>query len=182
MIMPTWRPWEINIARSDFSETPYFKMLMKLYNNVPDELKKQVVILPHPLIVNELSKASPEVTDKIVLDARYDDVLRTARLLITDYSSIAFDAFYRGTRVIFYWEEKDYCMEQYGPSTKLMLNEENVYGDFFYNEEGLTEAILSNYNNPQSELYTSRYAKLVDYHDGKNTERLINFLKEDGII
>lgn len=182
VIMPTWRPWEINIARSDFSETPYFKMLMKLYNNVPDKLKKQVVILPHPLIVNELSKASPEVTDKIVLDARYDDVLRTARLLITDYSSIAFDAFYRGTRVIFYWEEKDYCMEQYGPSTKLMLNEENVYGDFFYNEEGLTEAILSNYNNPQSELYTSRYAKLVDYHDGKNTERLINFLKEDGII
>jgi CDP-glycerol glycerophosphotransferase (TagB/SpsB family) len=182
VIMPTWRPWEINTARSDFSETPYFKMLMKLYNNVPDSLKEKVIILPHPLIVNELSKASPDVVDKVVLDARYDDVLKTARLLITDYSSIAFDAFYRGSNVIFYWEEKDYCMEQYGPSTKLMLNEENVYGDFFYSEEGLTESILRNYNESQTELYKDRYSRLVDYHDGNNTKRLIKFLKRDKII
>lgn len=182
VIMPTWRPWEINEARDDFSETPYFKMLMKLYDNVPDELKENVIILPHPLIVNELSKASPSVVDKIVLNARYDDILKQARLLITDYSSIAFDAFYRGSRVIFYWEEKDYCMEQYGPTTKLMLNEENVYGDYFYSIDGLTEAIAENYNNPQTEEYKERYGKLVDFHDGKNTQRLIEFLKQDEII
>lgn len=182
VIMPTWRPWEINTARSDFSETPYFKLLMKLYNAVPRELKSKVIILPHPLIVNELSKASPEVTERIILNARYDEVLRTAKLLITDYSSIAFDAFYRGSNVIFYWEEKDYCMEQYGPSTKLMLNEDNVYGDFFYSEEGLTESIARNYENPQTEEHKSRYSKLVDYHDGKNTQRLIDFLKKDNII
>ena len=182
VIMPTWRPWEINTARSDFSQTPYFKMLMKLYDNVPAELKDKVIILPHPLIVNELTKASPDVVDKVVLDARYDDVLKTARLLITDYSSIAFDAFYRGSNVIFYWEEKDYCMQQYGPSTKLMLNEENVYGDYFYSDEGLTEAIARNYNNPQTETHKERYSHLVDYHDGQNTQRLINLLKEDEII
>ena len=73
-------------------------------------------------------------------------------------------------------------MAQYGPSTKLMLNEENVYGDFFYSEEGLSEAIFKNYNNPQTEEYKQRYSRLVDYHDGKNTERLIEFLKKDGII
>ena len=182
VIMPTWRPWEINTARTDFSETPYFKMLMKLYNNVPDELKEKVIILPHPLIVNELSKASPSVVDKIVLGARYDDILKQARVLITDYSSIAYDAFYRGTRVLFYWEEKDYCMMQYGPSTKLMLNEENVYGDYFYSEEGLSEAVKKNYENPQTEEYKEKYSKLVDFHDGKNTERLVEFLKNDKII
>lgn len=182
VIMPTWRPWEINTARSDFAQTPYFKMLMMLYNNVPDELKSKVIILPHPLIVNELSKASPDVADKVLLNARYDEVLRTARLLITDYSSIAFDAFYRGSNVIFYWGEKDYCMEQYGPSTKLMLNEENVYGDFFYSEEGLRESIARNYNNGQTDEYKMRYSRLVDYHDGKNTQRLISFLKKDRII
>ncbi len=182
VIMPTWRPWEINTARADFAESPYFKMLMKLYDNVPDELKDKVIILPHPLVVNELSKASAEVAGKVLLGARYDDVLREARLLITDYSSIAFDAFYRGSNVIFYWEEKDYCMAQYGPSTKLMLNEENVYGDFFYNEEGLTESIAFNYSNPQTEEHKKRYSRLVDYHDGKNTQRLIEFLKNDKII
>lgn len=182
VIMPTWRPWEINTAHSDFSQTCYFKMLMKLYENVPDSLKEKVVILPHPLIANELSKASVDVAGKIVLNARYDDVLKQARVLITDYSSIAYDAFYRGTRVIFYWEEKDYCMEQYGPSTKLMLNENNVFGDFFYSDCGLSQAVKSNYDNPQKDEYKERYAKLVEFCDGKNTERLIEFLKKDNII
>jgi hypothetical protein len=182
IIMPTWRPWEINEARKDFTETPYFKMLMKIYNSVPNELKENVVILPHPLIVNELSKMSDSIADKIVFDVRYDDVLKDARLLITDYSSIAYDAFYRGARVIFYWEEKDYCMEQYGPTTKLMLNEENVYGDYFYSDEGLSEAIKRNYVEPQREDYIEKYRKIVEFHDGKNTDRLVEFLKQDGII
>ncbi len=182
VIMPTWRPWEINTARADFTETPYFKMLMKIYNAVPEYLKDKVVILPHPLIVNELGKFSESLTDKLVLNARYDDILKDTAVLITDYSSIAYDAFYRGARVVFYWEEKDYCMLQYGPSTKLMLNEENVYGDFAYSDEKLGEIIEKNYNNSQTEEQKNRYSKLVNFHDGKNTERLINFLKEDGII
>ena len=182
VIMPTWRPWEINEARTDFTQTPYFKMLMKLYDAVPEELKEKVVILPHPLIVNELSKLSESLIKKIVLDARYDDILKDTAVLITDYSSIAYDAFYRGSRVVFYWEEKDYCMMQYGPSTKLMLNEDNVYGDVAYSAENLGEIIKKNYNNPQTEEYKNRYSKLVNFHDGKNTERLIEFLKKDGMI
>ena len=182
VIMPTWRPWEINESRVDFSQTPYFKLLMKLYDAVPTQLKEKVIILPHPLIVNELSNLSENIKSKIVLNVRYDDILKDTAVLITDYSSIAYDAFYRGARVVFYWEEKDYCMMQYGPSTVLMLNEENVYGDFAYNDENLGEIIEKNYNNPQTEEQELRYSKLVNFHDGKNTERLINFLKEDGII
>ncbi len=182
VIMPTWRPWEINAARDDFTQTAYFKMVMKIYESVPDKLKDKVVILPHPLIVNELRRLDSSVAEKMVIGARYDDILKQTRVLITDYSSIAYDAFYRGSRVIFYWEEKDYCMEQYGPSTKLMLNEENVYGDYFYNTDGLSEAIEFNYDNPQNEKYISRYSKIVEFHDSKNTERLIELLKEDEII
>ena len=182
VIMPTWRPWEINEARAEFTETPYFKMLMRIYDSVPENLKEKVIILPHPLIVNELSKLSDKVTDKIVVDARYDDILKDTAVLITDYSSIAYDAFYRGARVVFYWEEKDYCMMQYGPSTRLMLDEENVYGDFAYSTDGLSEIIERNYNNPQTEEQKEKYAHLVNFHDGKNTQRLIEFLKRDEII
>ena len=182
VIMPTWRPWEINMDRDDFVHTGYFMMLKKLYNSVPDELKDKVLVLPHPLIVNELRNMNFDFGGNVVIGARYDDILQQARLLITDYSSIAYDAFYRGARVIFYWEEKDYCMSQYGPSTKLMLNEDNVYGDYFYSTDGLSEAISRNYYNPQTEEYKQKYSHIVEFHDGKNTERLIQSLKEDGII
>lgn len=182
VIMPTWRPWEINTIRDDFSQTGYFKMIMNIYNSVPEDLKEKVIILPHPLILNELKHIDESVAKKMIVNARYDDILKETRLLITDYSSIAYDAFYRGERVIFYWQEKDECMANYGPTTKLMLNEDNVYGDYFYNTDGLSEAIRFNYDNPQQQKYIDRYSKLVDFKDGKNTERLINLLKKDNII
>lgn len=182
IIMPTWRPWEINEARTDFSKTPYFEMIMRIYNNIPEKLKEKVIILPHPLIAAELSKLSCDISDKIALNVKYDDVLKETAVLITDYSSIAYDAFYRGARVIFYWEEKDYCMSQYGPSTKLMLNEENVFGDFLYSSEMLEKTIELNYYNPQTPEQIEKYSKIVEFHDGKNTERLIKLLKNDGII
>ena len=181
-IMPTWRPWEINAARDDFTETAYYKMVMKIYDSVPDDLKEKVIVLPHPLIANELRELNSPISDKLAMDARYDDILQQTRILITDYSSIAYDAFYRGARVIFYWEEKDFCMSQYGPSTKLMLNEENVYGDYFYNTVGLPEAIRDNYDHPQKEEYVEKYSHIVQFRDGRNTERLIEFLKEDKLI
>ena len=56
-----------------------------------------------------------------MFDVKYDDILKHTKLLITDYSSIAYDAFYRGCNVIFYWEELQECLEAYGPSTKLMI-------------------------------------------------------------
>lgn len=182
VVMPTWRPWEINTARDNFLETSYFKMIMKIYSSVPDNLKDKVMILPHPLIINELKNLPESVSDTIVMDAKYDLVLRQARILITDYSSIAYDAFYRGCRVIFYWEEKDECLSHYGPTTKLMLNEDNVYGDFFYNTDFLEEAIEYNYYHPQKQEYIDKYREIVSFHDGKNTQRLIEFLKKDGII
>lgn len=182
VIMPTWRPWEINLARDDFENTGYFKMVMKIYNSIPDDLKDKVIILPHPLILNELNHIDSNIAEKMLIGARYDDVLQQARLLITDYSSIAYDAFQRGSRVIFYWEEKDYCMAQYGPTTKLMLNEDNVYGDYFYNTDGLSEAIEENYHNAQKEEYKQKFSKIVQFSDGKNTERLIKMLSDDGII
>ena len=182
VIMPTWRPWEINTARDNFLETSYFKMIMRIFDSVPDNLKEKVIILPHPLIINELKKLPESVSNTIATDVKYDEILKQARVLITDYSSIAYDAFYRGTRVIFYWEEKDECIAQYGPTTKLMLNEENVYGDYFYSTDGLRESIEKNYYNEQTQDYKNKYSKIVEFHDGNNTQRLIDYLVNDKII
>ena len=112
------------------------------------------------------------VTDK------YDDILKDTRILITDYSSIAYDAFYRGCNVIFYWEEKDECLENYGPTTKLMLNEHNAYGDICYSAQDLSNVFERNYCEGQQPEYIERYRHLVEYHDGHNADRLIECLKK----
>ncbi len=182
VIMPTWRPWEIAQAHEEFMETGYCRMIRSLYENLPAHLKEKAVILPHPLVSRQLETLPKEFTEKMVLHQPYDEILRETAVLITDYSSIAYDAFYRGVRVIFDWSEKEECMQAYGPSTKLMLNQTNVFGDVITSPEQLAGVIEENYQNPQREEYRKRYETLVEFHDGKNTQRLMECLKKDGLI
>ncbi len=184
-IMTTWRPWEINEARQDVRATRYYQMVERIFEAVPEKLRNKVLILPHPLIAAIMRDADLPLSNYIQRpdDKRsYDEILRTVKVLITDYSSISYDAYYRGSNVIFYWEEKDECMAQYGPSTVLMLDDEKAFGDVCYNQQGLRKVIESNYYERQRPEQIAKYKKLVSYHDGHNTDRLIEMLKEDELI
>ena len=176
--MPTWRPWDYNLARISPEESGYFRFVSSIAERIPEEYKDNLVILPHPLIKDAFVNTTLE--RYVTTEGSYDDILKETELLITDYSSIAYDAFYRGAKVIFCWEEMEYCMEQYGGYLK--LNEENVFGDVSRNYEDIPELIRSNYLLPQRPEYLERFKSLVEFHDGKNTARLIEALSKDNIV
>ena len=182
VIMPTWRPWEYNEARYDFTQTNYYKMIKRIFDAIPSEYHEKITILPHPLFFDAVKDSEFDLKPYLDADTKYDDILKETKVLITDYSSIAYDAFYRGANVMFYWEEKDECLEHYGPSTKLMLNKDNVYGDICNEASDVTKVFERNYLQKQNPVYVERYKKLVQFHDGQNTERLISFLEKDDII
>jgi len=178
VIMLTWRPWDYNVIVSDYKKSTYYKMTKKIINSIPSEYKDKVYILPHPLILNkfrntDLDKWIPEILS-------YDKILEDTALLITDYSSIAYSAFYRGSNIIFCWEELHECMEKYG--SHLMLNDKNVFGDVSYQYEDLAKLMKKNYLKPQTEKYKKKYKSIVTFSDNKNTDRLIEFLKKDNMI
>ena len=181
IIMPTWRRWETNQARDDVEQTGYFRMLGRMYDAVPDHRKDRVVILPHPLIAEKF-RGEHAFGDHFLMADSYDRVLRDCSLLITDYSSIAYDAFYRGANVVFDWMDLDECMEHYGEDTHLMLNDGNVFGRACRSPEELAKAIEESYGRPQSDEDAARYSKIVEFHDGRNSERIIGKLKMDKII
>lgn len=182
VIMPTWRRWEVNETTTDFENTKYFKMMQRIISGIPKKYIDKIIILPHPLMLSAM-KNNPKYK-KYIPDENttYDDILRTCALLITDYSSISYDAFYRGSNVIFYWEEKDECMSKYGEGTKLMLNEKNAFGDVVYNSKELSKIFDNNYMKNQNNKYKNRYKKIVKFSDNKNTERLIKMLIKDKVL
>lgn len=189
VIMPTWRRWELNQAREDITQTNYYKMMRLMYDSVPAELKDKVTILPHPLMAERFADIAQsgaaedaEMCSKIIVPDSYENVLRDTEVLITDYSSISYDAFYRGAKVVFYWAEKDECMTHYGEGTKLMLNLDNVFGPVAMNGEEITAAVKENYGAAQRKDYLDKYKKIIEFHDGKNTERIIEHLIKDGVI
>jgi CDP-glycerol glycerophosphotransferase (TagB/SpsB family) len=176
--MATWRPWEFADSRVKAEDTRYYKMLVEMLAAVPEGLKDKTVIIPHPLVKENfegtsLSKYFPD-------NASIDQILREVDLLITDYSSIAYDAFSRGSNVIFWWKEKEYCMKKY--KAHLKLNEENAFGDIVYNKTELKKAIKENYHKKQEKIYKKRYKNIVQFDDKKNTQRLINTLEEENYL
>lgn len=177
VIMLTWRPWEYHEARVNPTNTTYYKSMMEIYDLIPENLKKNVIILPHPLFYSLVKDLN---LFKVSDYNSYDEILKHTDLLITDYSSISIDAFSRGCNIIFWWKNIEESMKRY--NGYLMLNRNNAYGDICETDSDLKDVIKTRYISNQSAEHISRYSKIVQFNDGKNTERLIEFLKSDRVI
>ena len=73
-------------------------------------------------------------------------------------------------------------MRNYGAETTLMIDEDSAFGDVCCNEVQLRKSIEKWYNRPQDQEYLSRYRKIVEFHDRKNTDRIMEKLKKDGVL
>lgn len=174
-IMPTWRIWEFNEIRSNPGETKYWQMIERIKAAIPASLQSKVVIQAHPLF-NQSNDG------RIKQERSIDELLRHTRVLITDYSSVAYDAFYRGCNVLFYWEERDECMEHYGHPTRLMIDDDTAPGYVCYTPEDVTKVVEVAYCKPQPDDQVKKYRDIVEFHDGRNCERLYHELLKRGIL
>ena len=181
-VMPTWRPWEANAARVAFAETGYYRFLARIIESIPCELADKLVVLAHPLFAQYLAGQDVPFMDKLDFTSHYSDILAHTKVLVTDYSSIAYDAFYRGSNVVFDWSDKDECMRHYGPSTELMIDEETAFGAVVHTNEELTRFVREAYGSDQSDVHKERYQQIVQFHDGCNTQRLISMLRRDELL
>lgn len=183
-IMPTWRPWEYNVARTHFADTGYYRFIEAAVASVPECLRDRVLVLPHPLFKEAVKGQDNPLADLFEDGSQsYDQILRRTRLLITDYSSIAYDAFYRGANVLFYWQDKDECLENYGARSELMIDEDTAFGRVVWDPVALSEQdFLRAYEGPQSAEHLRRYQRIVEFHDGHNTDRLMELMRADGLV
>jgi len=178
ILMPTWREWEYNQARVAPEQTGYYRLLCTMYESVPPELRKKVWILPHPLVLEAFRNS--DLAQRIPTFERYSDLLSECSLYITDYSSASYAAFYGGSNVLFFWQDKEECLQQYG--APLMLDEDSAFGEVCQGSAELTRAISVCYGAPQDAEFSQRFRHLVAYHDGHNTERLIAALQADHLL
>lgn len=178
LIMPTSRNFEYSVIRDDTENSTYYKFSKNIIESVPDELKDKIVYIPHPLVMNIIGKSDLE--KYMPEEFSYDKLLRDTRLLITDYSSISYDAFYRGCNVLFAWMEKEMCLENLGIDLK--LNDENAFADIAYDYEELPEMISRNYYGTHSEENIRKYKNIVEFDDNNNTERFVDYIYDTNIF
>jgi CDP-glycerol glycerophosphotransferase (TagB/SpsB family) len=106
----------------------------------------------------------------------YKDIFKEGSLLVTDYSSTAFDFAYLKKPVVYCQFDVDEIYSAHTYKKGYFDYEENGLGEVVYTEEDLVSKIICNINNncQMMPVYEDRVNRFFAYHDKSNCERILN--------
>lgn len=192
VIMPTWRAYlvtginpvtGIRNCKAGFADSQYCQMYNILLNNgrllnAARECGYTVAFVNHPNMVSssEFMSFSDEV-QIIPSDYAYRDIFAESDLLITDYSSVAFDFAYLRKPVLYYQADVDEFFSGLHTYEKGYFDyERDGFGEVEYDVENLVDRIIEYMqNNCQlKEKYRQRIDNTFPFNDQNNCERVYN--------
>lgn len=153
-------------------------------------LKKHGAVLavrPHSSAKsNQMVELNKIIDGKNIIDLSHEKfydpepVVRECSMLITDYSSIYFDAVYLDRPVLsFAYDQNEYTGQSGDPG--FLYNFDEVFpGDICHTIDQVVKSIDDEFTNPKqtkSEKYKIIKAKFFKYVDDKNSERVFNKVK-----
>ena len=182
-IMLTWKPSEEHMI-SHFEDSTYYRYTRKIYDILLHYLPEgQIRIVPHPKVLELLLHT--DLSD-VIWTGTVAEVLRQTKLLLTDYSSVCYNAFYQGAAVIFYQEDLEAYEREVG---KLIPAEDEYIGYRFFETGQLDVCLQGGIINGEimlevlrTEEFRQRYSEINRHCDGKNVERIVEFLHREKVI
>ncbi|MBR6259767.1 MAG: CDP-glycerol glycerophosphotransferase family protein [Oscillospiraceae bacterium] len=184
LVMPTWRGADYPRGER-FYETAFYRHFQSMLNDprllsILQERDLRLVFYPHIELQPELTKLSSPSERIILADWRDYDVqtlLMRCSLLITDYSSVFFDAGYMEKPVIYYqFDMEEFRKFHYREG--YFSYEEHGFGPVVRTEEALADAVgecVANNFKMQKE-YLDRLQAFYPVRDEKNCERTYQIL------
>ncbi|WP_144653738.1 CDP-glycerol glycerophosphotransferase family protein [Campylobacter coli] len=195
LIMPTWR---VNIVgtvinsgvrglKDDFKESEYFRKWNLLLNSntlqkLCEKYDYTIVFNPHPNIIPYLKDFNILSYVKIAnRNESLQELFCNSSLMITDYSSVAFEMAYLNKPVIYYqFDEKDFFIN-HSYSRGYFDYKKDGFGPVVEDEESLLkelENLLQNDCNPFG-IYKDNIDSTFVFKDGKCCERIYKAIKHD---
>lgn len=181
-IMLTFKPYEERL--DSFENSEYYRAVTDLYEIIKSYIPEdRILIVAHPRIHYLLEKTS--MKDRM-WNKPISQVLKITKLLVTDYSSVAYNSFYQGAGVIFYQQDIREYEEICG---KLIPSEEEYIGYRAFDLKEFEQIIEKTIVNGKIDLSAARteqhqknYREINAYSDGKNVERIFDELKKRKLI
>ena len=133
----------------------------------------KIIFKPHPLVYEFIDLF--DANDYVIIDNKstYQELFKNSDLLITDYSSVAFDFSYMKKPMIYYQYAKDYNFDE-----GYFKYQSMGFGEVIEKEEELINTIeqyLEN-NCEMKELYKNRVDTFYKYNDKNNCKRIYNYI------
>lgn len=187
LLMPTWRPEIVTPsymkrgAGNDaiFLNSEYYKVLNNLINNerlikMLDKNNIDLIFYPHFEIQPFLNKFKSS-SSRIILASKDDysvqELLKESKLMITDYSSVAFDFAYMRKPILYYQKAESEIF-----NNGYFNYKKDGFGEVIFDEEELVDTLGSYFDNNLSikAEYLDRVNESFNIRDGKNSERIYN--------
>ena len=190
LIMPTWRNSIVGTYISgtertrnpDFMKTNYAKHWHSFMNHaILKELNDQgyqIVFAPHPSIQEYMDEFTVPNFIKIYSysEGNIQSVFQNTSILITDYSSVAFDVAYLNKAILYYQFDYDEVFSSGNHTYQKGYFDYNRdgFGVVAYNETELLAALKDLVDNQAKvpDLYQKRIDKTFQFRDSNNCERV----------
>lgn len=190
LIMPTWRSSIVGTYISgtertrnpDFMKTNYAKHWHGFMNHaILKELNDQgyqIVFAPHPSIQEYMDEFTVPDFIKIYSysEGNIQSVFQNTSILITDYSSVAFDVAYLNKAILYYQFDYDEVFSSGNHTYQKGYFDYNRdgFGAVAYNETELLAALKDLVDNQAKvpDLYQTRIDKTFQFRDSNNCERV----------
>ena len=191
LIMPSWRAWfsektaQNSKADADFASSDYLRYWKSLLasedlNRLIDKHELEIVFYPHRNMQKYLSYFE-DINSKVkiasVKDYDVQELLKSSRLLITDYSSVFFDMIYMRKPIIFFqFDEEKFRRQQYQQGYFDYHN--NPFGETVDSTKRVVDVLEKNIENDYNvtSAYLEEHARLFPYFDTDNSERIFALL------
>ena len=193
IIAPTWRrslasPIDLSSGvraySNKFKSSYFFQFYNSLINDphILSTLKKNnfriKFLLHHTLTANAKDFAYDKSIVELITNADYSKYFSRGDLLVTDYSSVAFDFAYLYKPVIYTQFDKEDFFAGQIYNQGYYSYEKDGFGPVCYNYESTVKAICQQIENgcKMSKKYRGRVNKTFAYHDNNNCKRILEMI------
>lgn len=180
LLMPTWRSYIHGVDSLLASE--FFKVMNNMFTNerLISFLKEndfKLIFRPHPELIQYLHLFDIDNETVIVSkDESYQELFNGSSILVTDYSSVAFDFAYLKKPVLYY----QYA-DEYNYDDGYFKFDSMGFGDVIEQEDDLIDEIIEIINNDcqMDEKYIGRVESFFKYTDRNNCKRVYDWIYND---
>jgi len=189
LIMPTWRPYLLGAIKNgterellnDFEESKYFTFWSSfLHSELLRKLANEGVSIdffPHANVQIYLDKFNlPSHVNILTFSAiGIQDVFARSSVMVTDYSSVAFEMAYLKKPVIYYQFDQEEFYSKGVYNEGYFDTEVHGFGPVSSTEDELIADLskISSNNFIAEDVYLDRMEKFFPYRDGRSCERVL---------
>lgn len=181
LIMFTWREWLFDISEDDFLKSDYFKRTIEVLsdNHLQDLFNKQqikVKVVLHPFMkkfeqyFTEIQNKTAQISFYSFDEISIGEEIGQTDMLLTDYSSIAWDFLYMNKPIIFFTFDQTEYLKMRGSYIDL---DKDIFGYKANTTEEVKKYMdLILLDGHTSNPFFKEASRYLDYFDKKNCERL----------